>query len=213
VFFFIGGKVTTTAYLASYVEQTSALAKHQGSMLILVLWLSITVGRVAGVQDQRYLTNETLSNHLSVFCLGGMLGMALVLLFPADGNSLWIGVACYGLCNGPCVGYCYDLNNRITYPSETSMSIVMFGLNFGASLVPYATALAWSEEGGARTLIISTLLSMLLPLPLLFIARRLSYVTTTSTTTRKTYITGNTQDAVEEILRIKVLCRSSRYRR
>ena len=104
--------------------------------------------------------------------------MLLVLWFPNNAEALWIGVAFYGLFNGPCVGYCYDLNNRITYvlcgvvwcgvvwcgvmithasfalprsrvpsplpcaircvhrhPTEASMSIVMFGLNFGASLV------------------------------------------------------------------------------
>jgi hypothetical protein len=71
--------------------------------------------------------------------------MLLILWFPDSGECLWIGVAFYGLFNGPCVGYCYDLNNRITYPTEKSMSIVMFGLNFGASLVPYITTVLTTE--------------------------------------------------------------------
>ena len=174
VFCFIGGKVTTTAYLSTYVAETAVITTREGSILILVLWLAITVGRLAGVQDQRFLTNQTLPQHLSMFCTGGFLAMLLVFLFPHSSDALWIGVAAYGLFNGPCVGYCYDLNNRITYPSEKSMAIVMFGLNFGASLVPYITSVAWSR-GGAQTLVLSTLVSMFVPLPLLFLTKYLSY--------------------------------------
>ena len=175
VFFFIGGKVTTTAYLASYVEQTKVIDAYHENFLILVLWIAITIGRLAGVYDQRFLTNKSLPVHLTIFCVGGVASMLLILWFPKNSESLWIGVAFYGLFNGPCVGYCYDLNNRITYPSEASMAIVMFGLNFGASLVPFATSLIWNRGGGPRTLIIVTFLTMLIPIPLLFVTKYLSY--------------------------------------
>jgi predicted MFS family arabinose efflux permease len=175
VFFFIGGKVTTTAYLVTYVNDTSVIEKIHENYLVLVLWVAITIGRLAGVYDQRFLTNKTLPIHLSVFCVGGFLSMLLILWFPNNAESLWIGVAFYGLFNGPCVGYCYDLNNRITHPTEASMSIVMFGLNFGASLVPFATSLIWNEGGGPKTLIVMTFLSMFVPLPLLHITKYLSY--------------------------------------
>ena len=41
--------------------------------------------------------------------------------------ATWVGIALYGFGNGPCVGYIYDLNNRITIPSELGMAIVMSG--------------------------------------------------------------------------------------
>ena len=175
VFFFIGGKVTTTAYIVSYVNDTSVIDAVNGNYLVLVLWIAITIGRLAGVYDQRFLTNKTLPIHLSIFCVGGFLSMLLILWFPNNPESLWIGVAFYGLFNGPCVGYCYDLNNRITHPTELSMSIVMFGLNFGASLVPYMTSLVWNEGGGPKTLMVVTFLSMFVPLPLLHTTKYLSY--------------------------------------
>ena len=71
-----------------------------------------------------------------------------------------IGIILYGFGNGPCVGYCYDINNRITIPSEFGMSIVMFGLNFGASIVPYLTALAWNDSGHPYWLTLITFLTM-----------------------------------------------------
>lgn len=175
VFCFIGGKVNQTAYLKTYVSDTGIMSDDAADYLILVLWTAITIGRLAGVQDQRFLTNETLPVHLTIWCIGGFLSMMLILWFPNSVDCLWIGIAFYGLFNGPCVGYCYDWNNRITYPTEKSMSIVMFGLNFGASLVPYVTAFIWNHGGGPQTLIVVTFLSMFLPLPLLYCTKYLSY--------------------------------------
>ena len=175
VFCLIGGKVTSTAYLDTYVDDTLVISVDDETKLILVLWIMITVGRLAGVYDQRFLTNNSLPVHLSVFLVGGSIAMLLVVWFPNSGNALWIGVAFYGLFNGPCVGYCYDLNNRITYPTEKSMSVVMFGLNFGASLVPYITSTVWNATGSPKTLIYVIFLSMFLPLPFLHIVKYLSY--------------------------------------
>lgn len=175
VFCYIGGKVTSTAYIDTYIDETGVLSTDDEAAVVFVLWTAITVGRLAGVWDQRFLTNKTLPVHLSAFSIGGALAMLLILLFPDNGDCFWVGVAFYGLFNGPCVAYCYDLNNRMTYPSENSMSIVMFGLNFGASLVPYLTTLVWNNGGGPISLIWVILLSMFVPLPLLHVCKYLSY--------------------------------------
>jgi len=187
VFCLIGGKVTSTAYLDTYVDQTGVIDTSKESRLVLVLWIAITIGRLAGVQDQRFLTNKSLPIHLSFLLVGGFLSMLLILWFPDSGECLWIGVAGYGLFNGPCVGYCYDLNNRITYPTEKSMSIVMFGLNFGASLVPYITTLIRNHNGGPKTLIVVVFLSMFLPLPLLHLTKYLSYDPTVNPRLKNAY--------------------------
>lgn len=178
VFCFIGSNVTSTAYLDTYVDDTNVIETTAEAKLVLVLWIAITIGRLIGVQDQRFLTNTSLPLHLSGLCVGGVLSMVLTLSFPKNREALWIGVAFYGLFNGPCVGYCYDWNNRITLPSETSMSIVMFGLNVGASLVPYLTTFVWNHGGGPKSLMWIILLSMLLPLPLLHASRYVSYDST-----------------------------------
>lgn len=174
VFWVIGGGVTLNAYLDTYVDETGVLNPSKESSLILVLWINIALGRLFGVADQRLVTTKSLINHLSFFLIGGLLSMLLVLLFPKSGDCLWIAVAFYGLLSGPCLGYCYDLNNRITLSTEKSMSIVMFGLNLGASLVPYLTTVVWNRFG-PKTLIVVVFISMLIPLPLLLIAPYLSY--------------------------------------
>mmetsp|Transcript_23037 Transcript_23037/g.28713 ORF Transcript_23037/g.28713 Transcript_23037/m.28713 type:complete len:90 (-) Transcript_23037:262-531(-) len=69
----------------------------------------------------------------------------------------------------------------MTLQSETGMSIVMFGLNFGASLIPYLTTLVWDDTTvGPESLMYVTLLSMFIPMPLLVLSATLGHVVPTS---------------------------------
>ena len=90
----------------------------------------------------------------------------------SNAYSAWFGIVLYGFGNGPCVGYCYDINNRITIPSEFGMSIVMFGLNFGASIVPYTATLLWDDTAMSYTVMpVLLTISMLCVLPFLYMTR------------------------------------------
>mmetsp|Transcript_26104 Transcript_26104/g.67692 ORF Transcript_26104/g.67692 Transcript_26104/m.67692 type:complete len:430 (+) Transcript_26104:62-1351(+) len=174
VFWLIGGKVDCTSYISTYVRQTGVVAASKASLSVLVLWIAITVGRLVGLQDQINLKKQptrAIFAHLAAWLLTGTVGMFATAVFPAQPWAFWTGVALYGLGNGPCVGYCYDLVNRMTVATEEGMSIVMFGLNFGASLVPYLTTVIWDyTSSGPGVLIWVTLLSMFIPMPLLVAA-------------------------------------------
>jgi len=170
VFWLVGGKVTSTAYFGQFVADTGLIPYYDASLLIVVLWVAITLGRVAGIQDMRFLNLPRLYNHLLFFLVGGVCAMLLITSFPSQPLALWIGVGLYGFFNGPTVGYIYDLNNRLTVPSEVGMSIVMLGLNAGASLVPYGTSLLWFYFGPyALTGIICA--SHVFPIPLMYICK------------------------------------------
>jgi predicted MFS family arabinose efflux permease len=176
LFCFVGGGVAITAYLTSYVNQTHIVVTSHKAWLLLVLWIAVTVGRLIGVLDQRYLTKPALYSHLSIMCIGGSLAMLLMIARPQSAQAAWVGVALYGVFHGPTVGYCYDLNNRLTLPTEKSMAIVMFGLNLGASFVPYLATVAWRlSDNNPESIIVVTGLSMLLPLPMLYATKLLSY--------------------------------------
>lgn len=163
-----------TAYLEDYVDDTDVISSSHAELLIVVLWTAITVGRLAGLQDQRFLTLPRLYRHATILFLSGAAACALILIFESSAFVLWAGVAAYGLYNGPTVGYCYDLNNRVTFPSEMGMSVVMFGLNFGASIVPYIISWVWSYTGWAQSLIVIIMVSHLIPYPLMLSAKRIA---------------------------------------
>ena len=139
-----------------------------------MLWIAITAGRLLGLQDQINLKKRPtrdIFSHLGAWLLVGTFGMVLTASFSRRRWAFWAGLSLYGLGNGPCVGYCYDLVNRMTVATEEGMAIVMFGLNFGASLVPYLTTVLWDYTNvGPDVLIWTTLFSMFLPMPLLVAA-------------------------------------------
>ena len=176
LFCFVGGSIAATAYIESYIEQIGIIDERHKSRVVFVLWISITLGRFVGVRDQIALSDYGLFVDLTFFCVGGSLGMFLIYMFPSSPLALWIGVAAYGFFHGPTVGFCQDLNNRLTLPTEKSMAIVMFGLNVGASVVPYFTAVLWQWHGNnPGVLIVVVGLSMVIPLPLMYISKYVSY--------------------------------------
>mmetsp|Transcript_17252 Transcript_17252/g.22387 ORF Transcript_17252/g.22387 Transcript_17252/m.22387 type:complete len:444 (-) Transcript_17252:125-1456(-) len=165
VFCLIGGKVTFSSYIKDYITDTHVIDLHDKSLALAMLWFAITVGRLLGLFDQINIAGKgQLYNHLYLWLTFGALGMGLLLIFEKNAIAFWFGIIFYGIGNGPCVGYCYDVNNRITVPSEFGMAVVMFGLNLGASLVPYLTALAWDDSGSALWLPIITFATMVLPI-------------------------------------------------
>eukprot|EP00614_Pseudopedinella_elastica_P001895 CAMPEP_0172603302 /NCGR_PEP_ID=MMETSP1068-20121228/23529_1 /TAXON_ID=35684 /ORGANISM="Pseudopedinella elastica, Strain CCMP716" /LENGTH=489 /DNA_ID=CAMNT_0013404991 /DNA_START=330 /DNA_END=1799 /DNA_ORIENTATION=+ len=183
VFWFIGGKVLVSSYVEDFVLDSGVVDKSSKDLALLAVWVAIAVGRFGGLYDQIQINSlgvkgvHPLYGHLTLWIWCGVIGGSLWASFPKSPWAFWAGVILYGFGNGPCVGYCYDLNNRLTVASEAGMSIVMFGLNFGASLVPYLTTLAWDHTAlGFHVLPLATTLSMALPLPLLYLTRPLNDV-------------------------------------
>jgi predicted MFS family arabinose efflux permease len=176
VFFLVGGKVAITAYLNDYIIETKVVEGMYANAVVLVLWVSIACGRLMGIIDQRTLTDESCQNHLMFLLSSAALSVCLIVSDYTSSVRLWAGIGLYGIVSGPCVGYCYDLLNRLTYASELSMSIVMFGTNVGASLVPFAVPLLWSSSSfGPKSLIIIVLLCSMIPIPLLLLATYFRY--------------------------------------
>lgn len=108
-------------------------------------------------------------------------------MFSAQQSSMafWVSLVLYGFGNGPCVGYAYDLNNRLTVMTELGMSIVMFGLNFGASIVPYVATIIWDDTAYSyRVLPLVLFISMVVPGPLLASTRVINQVSRTSFTNK-----------------------------
>lgn len=175
VFLYIGCKVAITGYLYTFIDQTEIIDPDNETLALMVFWISISVGRLCGVYDQAYVNNTTLPIHLFVLSSGATLSMCIILAFPHRSIALWLGLAFFGLFNGPCVGYCYDMSNRLTSPSEESMAVVMLGLNLGASIMPWIIASLWDATGDPYTLIFASALSNGLPLLGIFFLKALSY--------------------------------------
>ena len=177
VFCLVGGQVDMVAYIKNYVQQTGIVSETNKGNVLSIFWLFVTMGRIVGLVDQRYIKDDAvLVNHLSVCCLIGAICMLSVFIFPNSEMCFWLSIAGYAFFYAPTVSYAHDLNNRLTLPTEKSTSICFFGLNVGASFVPFITATTWHwNHDDPSTLMIVILLSMCLPIPIVLWTRSLSY--------------------------------------
>jgi hypothetical protein len=121
-------------------------------------------------------TDELVTTHLSNCCIVGSVALLAVVCYPSSAFILYSSITLFGLSFGPTIGYCMDLNNRLTLPTEFSTSILILALNMGASAVPYVTTIIWQRLGPQPTyLMMVCLFCMTLPVPLLSQIRFWSY--------------------------------------
>ena len=171
----IGGQVSVTAYLESYVEQTGVIPPANKNQALLCFFIFVTLGRAFGIYLQSF-NNAPLPTFVLTTAAVGSTAAVILLLFQHSIMVFWVALPLWGFCNGPLLGFSYDLNNRLTLPTEKSMSLVMFGLNLGASVVPYVSSLLWRSWFGPSILLYVIFLSLAIPIPLVLAATRLSYM-------------------------------------
>lgn len=181
VFWLIGGKVLCSSYIEDYVVDSGVIPSDKKEWALMVVWIFIALGRFVGLHDLIRCNRmgpmgiHPIYTNLVFWLLCGVLGGLVMLLFQSSAVAFWFAMVAYGFGNGPCVGYVYDLNNRLTVASEKGMSIVMFGLNFGASIIPYAATLLWDDTSMSYHVVpVMLFISMIFPLPLLYLTRLLN---------------------------------------
>ena len=73
------------------------------------------------------------------------------------------------------------MSPNATPPVDCGGSIIMFGLNAGASVVPFAVSFAWERGAGPLVLPATIMASHLLPIPCQYLIRRFTVVPVTVT--------------------------------
>ena len=176
LFCLVGGQVDTVAYMASYLEQTAVIALPHRSRVLLIFWSLVSVGRFIGLIDQRFLTDESLVHHIRMLRCRGVSAAASDLPQLQRTRSLAVRGSLRTALR-PHRGVLPRPEQPLTLLTEKSTSIVMLGINCGASFVPLVTSHVWESYRSPLILTVFMFLSMLLPLPLVLISSRLSYET------------------------------------
>ena len=177
LFCFIGGQVDMVVYIKNYIRLKDIVKNTVKCNVLTFFWLFVTLGRIIGLVDQRYITEDiVLIRHMTLCCILGSCSMLLVIIFPDNVTCFWLSIAGYALFLSPVIGYSRDLNNRLTLPTEKSIAKCSFGLNLGTSFVPFLTSTVWHwNHENPSTLMGVLFLSMFSPLPIIFLSKYLSY--------------------------------------
>ena len=122
------------------------------------------------------MSDARLAAYLSACLFFGSISIATLFFFPRIPWIVAIAIALFAFFHGPTNGFCLDLNNRLTLPTEKSTSILMFGINCGDSFVPYIVASVWKfNNNNPVTLIYFMFGSLFIPFGLTPLAQALSY--------------------------------------
>jgi MFS family permease len=148
-------------------------------MVLMLFFGAGTFGNVVGIIIQMDIGDRLLLIVTATVLVGGAVGMMLIIGLPQDANALWTGVALYGFASAVTVGFCFNIANRLAYPSAKSTSIIMMGSSIGVSLIPYLASLIYKITHSPLTMMYIGLASMVIPVMLLFIAPRVSYLSHT----------------------------------
>ncbi|CAM9623456.1 unnamed protein product, partial [Sphacelaria rigidula] len=101
--------MTATAFIRQFADDTNMGSASNASLLVVLFWLVITLGRLLALRDQQTLTLVRLYRHLTIVAALGAAAMAILLFFVwAKDSLLWCTVIAFGFFHGPTLGYCYD---------------------------------------------------------------------------------------------------------
>lgn len=179
IMFIIGGSNAFSIYIETYVDDTGVIASQWKAMVLMLFFGAGTFGNVVGIIIQMDIGDRLLLVVTATVLVGGAVGMMLIIGLPQDANALWTGVALYGFASAVTVGFCFNIANRLAYPSAKSTSIIMMGSSIGVSLIPYLASLIYKITHSPLTMMYIGLASMVIPVMLLFIAPRVSYLSHT----------------------------------
>lgn len=176
VLFIVGSGTSFSIYIETYVGQTEVINPSYKAMLLMVFFCSGTVANIVGIFMQISICDRPLGRLTTTMLSLGALGVLLVAVSPSSATILWGGIAMFGFSNAVAVGFCFNIANRLSYPSATSTAIIMIGSSVGVSIIPYITSLLIASENNPGVLMIVGFVSMILPIFLLYCAIRTSYV-------------------------------------
>ena len=176
VLFIVGGGTSFSIYIETYVQQTEVINPNYKAMVLMVFFCSGTVANITGIFMQISIRDNSLSRLASFMFMLGAVGVALILVFPESANVLWSGVSMFGFASAITVGFCFNIANRLSFPSATSTSIIMIGSSVGVSIVPYVTSVLISKYESPIMVMVVALVSSIVPIVLLYLAISSSYM-------------------------------------
>ena len=176
ILFIIGGSNAFSIYIETYVDDTGIVSSKWKEMTLMLFFAAGSIANVVGIFIQMDIGDRRLLQVTAGAFLSGLIGMMLVILWPDNARVLWIGIALYGFASAVTVGFCFNIANRLSFPSATSTSIIMMGSSIGVSLIPYVSSLVFRWCQLTLTIMYFSFISMVIPLVLLFIAPKLSYL-------------------------------------
>ena len=134
LFLYVGAEVGFSGWIYTYALQVDMANETTAAYLTSLFWGTFTLGRLLSV----VLATRLRSYWIVVADLVGcLLGLGVLLLFPASAAALWVGAAILGLSMASLFPSMISLAERRINLTGSRMSVFFVGGSSGAMLLPW----------------------------------------------------------------------------
>ncbi|MGC9399491.1 MAG: MFS transporter [Anaerolineae bacterium] len=173
LFLYVGAEFSAGSWIATYVTALRLGDAVVGAYVNAAFWAAFTAGRLLSIPMAALVKPRAI---LAGDLLGCFASLAAILIWPASGAALWMGVIGLGLCMASVFPTMFSLAERHLTLTGAITSWIFVGVSAGAMGAPWLIGQLFEAQGAQITMVvilISLLLAFLLYLVMLAYTRSL----------------------------------------
>jgi FHS family Na+ dependent glucose MFS transporter 1 len=134
LFLYVGAEVGFSGWIYTYALEVDMANETTAAYLTSLFWGTFTLGRLLSVALAARLRSYWI---IVADLVGCLLGLGVLLLFPASAAALWVGAAILGLSMASLFPSMISLAERRINLTGSRMSVFFVGGSSGAMLLPW----------------------------------------------------------------------------
>ncbi len=130
---FVGLEVGYSGWIFTYYQQRALGPDHTAYMITSLFWIAITLGRTLAIPTAVYIQP---TRSIFSYLIGGLVSTGLMILFPEQNWSVWVGTAGVGLSLAAIFPTTYNYIQKTTQLSGKQNGMVWSVGSMGGIILP-----------------------------------------------------------------------------
>lgn len=143
-FLFIGTEISFGGWIFTFFRKLHPGSEQAAYTVTSVFWLAITIGRLLSIPVSRFIKS---SSNIYLFLAGGIISAGLMLLFPEQIWSIWVGTAGTGLSLSAIFPTTFHYVQSTSSLQTKSFGLVWAFGSLGGMILPWLSGELFSRLG------------------------------------------------------------------
>lgn len=164
-------------YLSTYTAETNTMDTTEESYMLFACFCMAFISKFFLIFDQLYfVNNESLPYHIYVVAIVSTIAAIVSCVYPTFNITLWVATCIIGFFGTNIPPLLFDLLNRSTNASATSVTIAYLGVILGETFMPPLLYLMYEAVAWKGMFMLVLLIANACQIPLVFLIIRVSYI-------------------------------------
>lgn len=148
-FLFIGIEISYGGWIFTFFSSLHPGSEQAAYTVTSIFWLAITIGRLLSIPVSRFIKS---SSNVYLFLVGGISSTGLMLLFPEQSWSIWVGTAGTGLSLSALFPTTFHYVQSTSFLKTKSFGLVWAFGSLGGMILPWLSGELFSRLGSLSLL-------------------------------------------------------------